>query len=227
MNTHNTILNAVEKVSNVQPRSALCQRRGPMRLWLVDDHAIFRDLLAALLAADGDIECTRQFGSPEPMLSALGSESPPEAILLDVQMGRQNGIDAIQPIKALAGSVHVFILTTFYDHDRKVRALENGASGFLLKSYPATEIQRQLRAARDQPVPTGMVSASMRTPRETTSVPTTASSRLWPKRCANGKADTMSAELLQTEHIRDGAQRYASSRLLRSVTHLRTWLGLF
>jgi DNA-binding NarL/FixJ family response regulator len=199
-----------------------------MRLWLVDDNSAFRDLLAALLTADGDIECTGQFCSPETVLNALGNELPPEAILLDVQMGRQNGIDAIRPIKALAGSVHVFILTTFYDHDRKVRALENGASGFLLKTYPATEIQRQLRAARDHPAPTGIVSASMRMPRETPLIPTAASSRHWPKRCANGRADEESTILLQTEHTRRGAlRRHASSGLLRSVTYLRTWLGLF
>ena len=223
MNTQEEILNGVENFSSVQPRSAAGLGRGPMRLWLVDDNATFRDLLAALLTADGDMECTGQFPSPTPVLNTLRNKLPPDAIL-----GAQNGIDAIRPIKELASSVHVFMLTTFYDHDRKLRALEHGASGFLLKSYPATEIQRQLRLARDQPAPIGILSPTTKTTRDTTFDAVSPASTRVPKRRVNGRSDPAGAIALHSEHARQYAPwRSASSRLLRSVGHLRALLGLF
>jgi DNA-binding NarL/FixJ family response regulator len=199
-----------------------------MRLWLVDDNATFRDLLAALLTREGGVECAGQFSSADAALSALTNESPPDAILLDIQMGGQSGLDAIRPIKALAGSVHVFMLTTFYDHDRKVCALERGASGFLLKSYAAGEILRQLREAREQPAPVGIRSTTARASRDKSFGPVDPASCRWPEQRANGRADNAGVITLHSEHARrDAPWRCASSRLLRSVRHLRTWLGIF
>lgn len=113
---------------------------APVHVWLVDDHAGLRALIAESLERQGGIICTRQFHSPNALLSALASRIGPDVILLDVQMGEANGIDAIPAIKSLSRATRVLMLTTCYDEQWHSRALERGASGFLLKSDPLERI---------------------------------------------------------------------------------------
>jgi len=77
----------------------------------------------------------------------------PDVILLDVHMGELNGLDAIRPIKSLSRSTQVLMLTTFFDSESQSRALSDGASGFLLKSFPIETILNSIREARDKPAP--------------------------------------------------------------------------
>jgi len=72
-----------------------------VRVWLVDDNDQLRTLIAEVLGRQGGIECARQFSSPDALLSELASKSGPDVILLDVQMGDRNGLDAVRPIKSL------------------------------------------------------------------------------------------------------------------------------
>jgi DNA-binding NarL/FixJ family response regulator len=113
---------------------------GPVHVWLVDDRASLRSLVAESLESRGGIRCTRQFDSPNALLSALASRIGPDVILLDMHMGEFNGIDAIPAIKSLSRATRVLMFTTFYDAESHNRALESGASGFLLKSDPLERI---------------------------------------------------------------------------------------
>ncbi|MDB6112277.1 MAG: response regulator receiver [Pedosphaera sp.] len=124
----------------IQPRASDRFQNSPagldgktLSLWLVDDHDGIRDLLADLLSGYGGIECARKFSSAEAMLDALALETPPDVILTDLNMGGMSGIDSILPIKRLARSTRVFVMTTFYDSAAAGRAFKAGASGFLLK----------------------------------------------------------------------------------------------
>jgi DNA-binding NarL/FixJ family response regulator len=229
--THEHFLEPAERASEAHVESARRTGRGPTQLWLVDDNSTFRELLAALLIMEGEVECTGQFSSAEAALRALENGIPPEAILLDIQMGEECGLDAIQPIKALAASTHIFMLTTFFDHDRKVRALENGASGFLLKSYPAAEILRQIQQVQGQPVPTGIQRAIGKRPEHEHSVRSDPGSSRRPQRRAlasgNGRAERKRAIQLHPEDApRDTTWKCASRGFLRSVGRLRTLLGI-
>src|SRR5690242_15207372 len=87
----------------------------PIRLWLVDDNEELRQMLAELLAANRGIECTHSFGSANAALSALASKAGPDVILLDINMGQENGLDAVRPIRSLSRSTRVFMFTTFFD----------------------------------------------------------------------------------------------------------------
>ena len=117
----------------------------PLRLWLVDDNDRLRHTVAELLARTPGIECTREFPSATAALSALASKHGPDVILLDIQMGEENGLDAVRPIKSLSRSTRVFMFTTLSDNHARMRARENGASGFLLKRCPIEEIIRTIR----------------------------------------------------------------------------------
>ncbi len=65
---------------------------APIRLWLVDDNVSLRNTVAELLARERAVECTRSFSSATALLSALASKIGPDVILLDIQMGDENGL---------------------------------------------------------------------------------------------------------------------------------------
>jgi DNA-binding NarL/FixJ family response regulator len=109
--------------------------RSPVRVWLTDDNAGFRNLLAQLLARSGEFDCEQQFHSAESLLAGLASEPAPDVILLDVEMGGLTGVDALRPIRTLAPNVRVLIVTTFFDPMYERRASSEGASGFLIKAH--------------------------------------------------------------------------------------------
>ena len=116
-----------------------------INVWLVDDDDSYRTLLAEFLVTQQGIECPRQFDSPDAALSALASKTGPDVLLLDIQMRDRNGLDAIRPIKSLARSTRVLMLTTFYDGGSHSRALEEGASGFLLKTREVHRLVEDIR----------------------------------------------------------------------------------
>ena len=99
----------------------------------------------SVLVRQQGIDCPRQFNSPDAALSALASKTGPDVLLLDIHMRDRNGLDAIRPIKSLARSTRVLMLTTFYDSDCHSRALEEGASGFLLKTSEVHRLVEHIR----------------------------------------------------------------------------------
>jgi DNA-binding NarL/FixJ family response regulator len=124
-----------------------------VNIWLVDDDRRLREALKEVLEQYSGIRCTAGFHSPNAVLSALASKAGPDVILLDIQMGAANGLDAIRPIKALARSTQVLMLTTCFDSELKKRALANGASGYLLKRYPIERILDSIHQALKYPAP--------------------------------------------------------------------------
>jgi DNA-binding NarL/FixJ family response regulator len=129
----------------------------PLSLWLAeDDHAV-RELLAEFFNRS-ELQCTRQFSTAEEVVSAIQHEVAPDMILLDINMGGLDGIEAIGPIKRLAGEVRVFIMTTFYDTMAVTRARNAGASGFFLKRDDWEEsIARMLDSGMDWKKEEGVV----------------------------------------------------------------------
>jgi len=117
---------------NVQ-MSPVSEAEQPVQVWLVDDNNRLRSLIAESLERGGSVHCARQFDSPNGLLSTLASRSGPDVILLDVQMGELNGLDALPAIKSLARETRVFMLTTFFDPAWHRQAMESGASGYYLK----------------------------------------------------------------------------------------------
>jgi DNA-binding NarL/FixJ family response regulator len=124
-----------------------------VRVWLVDDNDQIRTMVAELLSLQGGIECARHFSSPDALLSELASKPGPDVILLDVQMGERNGLDAVRPIKSLTRSTRVMMFTTCYNKVWRERALEDGASDYLLKSSPMENVAARIRCAANDPNP--------------------------------------------------------------------------
>lgn len=119
-------------------------------VWHVDDDGLYREQLMCLLKDELCVNYSRSFSSALSLLAALRQDSPPDVILMDVQMPEMSGIEAIRPVKHLAPSTVVLMLTTFYNHQHKQEALTAGAAGFLLKRNSQTQIIAAVRAASAQ-----------------------------------------------------------------------------
>jgi DNA-binding NarL/FixJ family response regulator len=122
-----------------------------IRVWLVDDNDELRKLVAEVLGRQGGIECARHFSSPDALLSELASKPGPDVILLDVQMGERNGLDAVRPIKSLTRSTRVLMYTTCNNPEWRERALHEGASDYLLKSYAVERVAARIRCPANDP----------------------------------------------------------------------------
>jgi len=133
---------------------AIASPTSDVSVWLVDDNDRFRTLVAELLGRWAGIQCARQFSSPDALLSTLASKPGPDVILLDVQMGDRNGLDAVRPIKSLARSTRVLMYTTCYDQEWREQALSEGASDYLLKTDPVEKVVERIRCPANDPVPT-------------------------------------------------------------------------
>ncbi|HET8742701.1 MAG TPA: response regulator transcription factor [Gaiella sp.] len=105
---------------------------GPIRVLLVDDDALMRAGLAAILSSDEGIDVVGEAGDGRAAVEAV-RELRPDVVLMDVRMPGLDGIAATREIVATDGAVRVVILTTFEDDDYIFGALTAGASGFLLK----------------------------------------------------------------------------------------------
>ena len=147
MNGYTEIMGRATDISGAAVRALSGRESGATRVWLVDDNANFRKLLAELLDDEGGFDCERQFYDPPSLLEALAQETPPDIILLDIEMGPYNGLEAIRPIKALAKDTHVLMLTTFAEPGSRERAYREGASDFMLKSWSPAEIAAHVRQA--------------------------------------------------------------------------------
>lgn len=118
-----------------------------VRILLCDDHAVVRAGLLALLGSAPDIEVVGEAGSGEEAV-AMAGHLRPDVVLMDLQLGP--GIDGVEATRRIAGSgsgVHVLVLTT-YDTDADItRAIEAGATGYLLKAERPEELFAAIHSA--------------------------------------------------------------------------------
>ncbi|MDK0521149.1 response regulator transcription factor [Streptomyces sp. ML-6] len=117
----------------------------PVRILLCDDHVVVRAGLLALLGSEPDIEVVGEAGSGEEAV-ALSAKLTPDVVLMDLQLGE--GIDGVEATRRIAATgVHVLVLTT-YDTDADItRAIEAGATGYLLKAERPEELFAAIRSA--------------------------------------------------------------------------------
>jgi DNA-binding NarL/FixJ family response regulator len=119
-----------------------------IQVLLVDDQALIRGGLRALLSAEDDIDVVAEAADGEQGV-ALAAEYRPDVALLDVQMPVLDGIEATRRIvadPALCG-VHVVILTNYGLDEYVFNALRAGASGFLLKDTEPADLLAAVRVA--------------------------------------------------------------------------------
>lgn len=116
-----------------------------VRVLIVDDHPVVRAGLRGMLGAEADLEIVGEAGSGDEAVAQVRALSP-DVVLLDLRMPGSDGVAATRRIVADSTST-VLILTT-YDTDADIlRAVEAGATGYLLKDTPSRELAAAIRAA--------------------------------------------------------------------------------
>ena len=116
----------------------------PIRVLLAEDQAMIREALAALLSFEDDIEVVAQVGRGDEVTPAALA-SKPDVALLDIEMPGMDGLTAAAALQAALPSVKIVILTTFGRPGYLRRAMEAGASGFVVKDSPADRLARTIR----------------------------------------------------------------------------------
>ncbi|MEU0237046.1 response regulator transcription factor [Nocardiopsis sp. NPDC006198] len=132
-----------------------------IRVLLVDDHPVVREGIRGMLGAEPDLSVVGDAASGPEALALVAALSP-DVVLMDLRMPGGDGVSATERITADHPGAHVLVLTT-YDTDGDIlRAVEAGATGYLLKDTPRAALADAVRAAaRGETVLTGRVAGKL------------------------------------------------------------------
>jgi two-component system, NarL family, response regulator DesR len=133
-----------------------------IRVLIAEDQGMVRGALKALLAMEGDIEIVAETDRADQVLP-LATQTKPDVALLDIEMPGGDGITAAGQLHKELPSCKTLILTTFGRPGFLRRAMESGASGFMLKDAPAHELALAIRRtmAGDRVIDPGLAAAAL------------------------------------------------------------------
>ena len=119
---------------------------APIRVLLVDDHAVVRMGLRAFFDQLDDIDVVGEASDGSEGV-AMTRRLKPDVVLMDLLMPNMDGITAIGRIKAELPETEIVTMTSFIEEEKVTSALEAGASGYVLKDAEAEEVAQAIRAA--------------------------------------------------------------------------------
>lgn len=118
----------------------------PIRILLVDDHAVVRQGLRMFLNLDSDLEVIGEAVDGQQGIQ-MARELRPDVVLMDLLMPVMDGIQAIGVLKQTMPDIEVIALTSVLEDSSVVSAIRAGAIGYLLKDTEADELIRAIKAA--------------------------------------------------------------------------------
>jgi len=116
----------------------------PIRILIVDDHAVVREGLRALIDSEPGMTLVGEAADGVQAVQQAGSLQP-DVVLMDLVMPRKDGIAAIGEIQAENPDMRILVLTSFAEDDKVFPAIKAGALGYLLKDSSAEELLRAIR----------------------------------------------------------------------------------
>lgn len=117
-----------------------------IRIVLADDHPVVREGIRGMLQGYDDIEVVGQAGSGPEAVDLVAALSP-DLVLMDLRMPGGDGVAATRAIASAHPATRVVVLTTYETDQDILRAIEAGASGYLLKDIAPAELARSVRSA--------------------------------------------------------------------------------
>jgi DNA-binding NarL/FixJ family response regulator/class 3 adenylate cyclase len=129
-----------------QVSETVTEEEGPIRVLLVDDHAVVRRGLRGFLELLKDFDVVGEAENGREGVAAA-DRLVPDVILMDLLMPEMGGLEAIGAIKQAHPEIEIVAVTSFIEEEKVTSALEAGASGYLLKDAEAEEVAQAIRAA--------------------------------------------------------------------------------
>ena len=120
----------------------------PIRALLVDDHPVVRYGVKHILDAEPDIEVVGDLDGMRGIEEAL-STLEPDVILLDLELGDIQGVDALRQVREIAPTLKVIVYTSHDEEEYIIQAAELGVDGYLLKGSPKEEIVGAVRSVNE------------------------------------------------------------------------------
>lgn len=116
-----------------------------VRVLIVDDHLAFAEAIAVVLDAEPDIEVTDRVTSAA-AAELAARRSDPDVVLLDVDLGASDGLDAISRLREVSGRLQVLVVSCSDDVGTVCAAVRAGSSGFVTKDCPPSELVAAVRS---------------------------------------------------------------------------------
>jgi DNA-binding NarL/FixJ family response regulator len=116
----------------------------PIRVLIVDDQALFREVLHTLLSVQTDLQVVAEARNGEEALR-LAAAHEPDIILMDLHMPILDGVAATRRLQSSQPAIKVIVLTTFDDDEDVFEGLRAGAVGYLLKDVPSEKLVEAIR----------------------------------------------------------------------------------
>jgi DNA-binding NarL/FixJ family response regulator len=117
----------------------------PIRILAVDDHPIFRQGIAGLLADQADMSLVAEAANGQEAIQQFRAHCP-DITLMDLQMPEMNGLDAMIVIRSEFPQARIIVLTTYAGDVQVLRALKAGARAYLIKNLLYKELLETIRA---------------------------------------------------------------------------------
>jgi NarL family two-component system response regulator LiaR len=118
----------------------------PIRVMLVDDHAVVRGGISKFLTVYKDLELVGEAESGEEAVR-LAQRLQPDVVLMDLKMPGMDGVSATRQVREKSPGTRVIVLTSFAEDNMVQGALQAGATGYLLKNVTAADLANAIRAA--------------------------------------------------------------------------------
>jgi DNA-binding NarL/FixJ family response regulator len=137
---------------------------APIRLLLVDDHELIREGLGSVIDLEADMDVVATAGTVGEALSVY-EELKPDVVVADLQLPDGTGLDIVRTIRKASQTTGLIVLTMHSGDDQIFAAMQAGASGFVGKDAPSSEVVKAARHAAVSPrafVCAGLAGAMMR-----------------------------------------------------------------
>ncbi len=124
----------------------MAEEGRPIRVMLVDDHAVVREGLRSYLELEESLDIVGEASNGREAVRRA-HELRPDVILMDLVMPEMDGIAATKAIREQHPNTKVIVLTSFVEEEKVIPAIQAGAAGYLLKNVSAPELVRAIQAA--------------------------------------------------------------------------------